>query len=232
MVFDNLNKEFLCFFILATCSALLALEGGAVFAQKSVNNSSSSIPFVTEEISPDQTNSRHSNMVFLQRRKLKVLEKDLESKDVSSRMFAAAEIKRLMFVSAEAKPILVKVISKDENGSVRANATYSLGFLASVDKDASMLPFFIQTLQNDMYANTRVRAIGALGRMKLWTPPVIDVLANALDDRDTQVRASAALVLGEAGEAAQQTIPALESMKAQGGYVGEAADKALRKIRR
>ena len=147
---------------------------------------------------------------------------DLESKDSSTRWYAAYALGRMGPGAAGAVPALERVLENlDEDEYVRGGAAWALGQIGP--KAAVAVPLLTRTLSSKL-VSVRRNAATALGNLAAAPPVAVDsatagkkpaasirALVGLLDDEDIAVRAAAAVALWKI-DRHPKAIPTLESM--------------------
>jgi HEAT repeat protein len=125
-------------------------------------------------------------------------------------------------------PKLVDVLEAalgDEDGGVRIQAAYALGKIGA----PQTMPRFLKAL-GDREVKVKIVSAQAIWQIAKRTEGV-PVLADALRDRDTDVRITAAAALGKFGRAARPAVPALsDALKDSNAEVRAYAAAALHHI--
>ena len=145
---------------------------------------------------------------------------DLNSADARTRRNAAFALGRGGDKAKGCAAVLVELLNRESDPSVREAAVYALGEIGPVDyKDipqfvqSKALPAFTKALRDTANPKVRRSAAYALGRYGIQAAKARTDLEQALKDPDGTVRQNAAYALGRLGRAggAQETIKSLES---------------------
>jgi HEAT repeat protein len=157
---------------------------------------------------------------------LKEWVKQLQDKSPERRQEAAFALGQMTYRGAPAVPALREAL-KDSAVSVRAEAADSLGRIGGASREAT--PALLDILKKDPETMVRGAVAHALGQIA--GKDVVPALAQALKDREPQVRVHAAMSLGRLGAQAKEAIPALrEALKDSHGDVRRNARLALKRI--
>lgn len=132
-----------------------------------------------------------------------------------------AKIAEALAAHAEAVPLL-RTLAKDADGSVRANAIWSLGQVGA----AAERPVLVAALQDPDVA-VAGNAAAALGRLSLHGVPVAADLCRAVEDSRTYVRANALSALRVAGKSCGSGARARELLERDRSEIVRSAAAAL-----
>jgi HEAT repeat protein len=150
----------------------------------------------------------------------------LQDKEAVVQMAALNALGQIGPKAKEALPALKELASKAEDPRIRSAAG---PIIAKLGPDA--LPVLVELLKVDDSA-TRKGCLKALGQQK--DPPPKSAVPNlslALTDKDPEVRALAAHLLGQIGPDAKEAVPALtKAAQESEGQVRDVIKKALQKI--
>jgi HEAT repeat protein len=142
----------------------------------------------------------------------------------------AMALKVLPGIKPDAKktiPRLIALAEKAENEQVRVAAVLALERLGGKDAEAAIG----KVLQRDDSATRKV-CLQHLARQKSAMKKHVPALTKALSDKEGDVRALAALVLGMLGDAAKSALPALEKLqKDEDERVRKLAARAIEQIK-
>jgi quinoprotein glucose dehydrogenase len=124
-----------------------------------------------------------------------------------------SEVKNLLAKGFEKRPTdeLIKLLGHRDL-RIRQEAQFELA-----DRGAAVVPSLTKTAQSGTEQLARIHAIWALGQIANASPTALDPLLSLLDDKDDEIRAQAARVLGDHHDG-----------KAFDGFVRQLGDASLR----
>ena len=153
-----------------------------------------------------------------------------EEKDASVKSDLAGVLEAIASPAADPGLVaeIIALISYERDSLVKASLIRALGKMGSAAKDGAEL--LVQIVQKGAEpSEVRVNALIALG--KIAGPGGIEVLREALGERDPSIREAAAKALGEIGlKASEVVVDLCESLRDENASVRKAAAEALAKI--
>jgi HEAT repeat protein len=128
----------------------------------------------------------------------------------NERVWAAGALEGMKAKSDAARSALLAA-SRDTTTAVSVAAIHALGVLRDSRVSRELVLSRVWRVASDSLAQSRVRALEALGLEHYADDRSVPILVAALRDRAADVRATAALSLGQLGSRARAALPALHT---------------------